>query len=75
MALIVDIILVIVLLCCVYVGWKNGFIKTLSGFFSYVLSFALANVFDVLDGKSNVSFFTKFLKIKCHSKRNSKKQF
>ena len=27
MALIVDIILVIVLLCCVYVGWKNGFIK------------------------------------------------
>lgn len=48
MALIVDIILVIVLLCCVYVGWKNGFIKTLSGFFSYVLSFALANVFDDL---------------------------
>ena len=48
MALIVDIILVIVLLCCVYVGWKNGFIKTLSGFFSYVLSFALANVLDDL---------------------------
>ena len=48
MALIVDIILVTVLLCCVYAGWKNGFIKALGGFFSYVLSFALANVLDDL---------------------------
>ncbi|MBE6665811.1 MAG: CvpA family protein [Ruminococcaceae bacterium] len=48
MALIIDVILVLILLCCAYSGWKSGFIKTLSGFLSYVLSFALANAFDDL---------------------------
>jgi len=45
MALIVDIILVLILALCVYFGWKNGLIKSLSGFVSYVLSVAIANAF------------------------------
>ncbi len=43
MALIIDIILIGILLFCAYAGWKNGFIKTISGFFAYVLSFAISN--------------------------------
>jgi uncharacterized membrane protein required for colicin V production len=43
MAFIVDIILVIVLGLCVFFGWKNGFLKAISGFLSYVISFAIAN--------------------------------
>lgn len=48
MALIIDVILVLILLYCAYSGWKSGFIKTLSGFLTYVLSFAIANAFDDL---------------------------
>jgi uncharacterized membrane protein required for colicin V production len=48
MALIIDVILVLILLYCAYLGWKSGFIKTISGFLSYVLSFAIANAFDDL---------------------------
>ena len=43
MALIVDIILLLILALCVYFGWKNGFIKTMSKFLTYTVSFALAN--------------------------------
>lgn len=46
MAVIIDIILVVILLYCAYSGWKSGFIKTLSGFLTYVLSFAIANSLD-----------------------------
>ena len=42
-ALIVDLILIVILVLCVYLGWKNGFIKTLGGFLSYVVSLAIAN--------------------------------
>ncbi|MBQ2988992.1 MAG: CvpA family protein [Clostridia bacterium] len=42
-ALIVDIALVAVLAICVFFGWKNGFIKAISKFLTYVLSFAIAN--------------------------------
>ncbi|MBQ3489117.1 MAG: CvpA family protein, partial [Clostridia bacterium] len=43
MALIIDIILILILLYCAYSGWKSGFIRTLSGFLSYILSFAISN--------------------------------
>lgn len=43
MAFLVDIILVFVLALCVYIGWLRGFVKTLSGFLTYVVSFAIAN--------------------------------
>ena len=43
MALIVDIVLLAILALCVFFGWKNGLIKTLGGFLSYVVSFAIAN--------------------------------
>lgn len=43
MALIVDIILLVILALCVYFGWKNGFVKTMSKFLTYTVSFALAN--------------------------------
>ncbi len=43
MAFIVDIVLVLVLGLCVFFGWKNGFLKAISGFLTYVLSFAIAN--------------------------------
>ena len=43
MAFIVDIALIVVLGVCVFFGWKNGFIKAISGFLTYVLSFAIAN--------------------------------
>ena len=43
MALFVDIVLVFILALCVYIGWVRGFVKTLSGFLTYVCSFAVAN--------------------------------
>ena len=43
MALMIDVILVVILALCTYFGWKRGFVKTLSGFISYVISFAIAN--------------------------------
>lgn len=43
MAFFVDLILVFVLALCVYIGWMRGFVKTLSGFLIYVVSFAFAN--------------------------------
>lgn len=43
MAFLVDLILVFVLALCVYIGWMRGFVKTLSGFLIYVVSFAFAN--------------------------------
>ena len=43
MAFVVDIILVAVLALCVFFGWKNGFIKAISGLLTYILSFAIAN--------------------------------
>ena len=43
MALIVDVALIAVLALCVFFGWKNGFIKAISKFLTYVLSFAIAN--------------------------------
>lgn len=44
MAFIVDIALVAILALCVFFGWKNGFIKTISKFLTYILSFAIANL-------------------------------
>jgi uncharacterized membrane protein required for colicin V production len=44
MAFIVDIALVLVLALCVFFGWKNGFLKAISGFLTYVFSFAIANL-------------------------------
>ena len=44
MALVVDLVLVAVLALCVFFGWKNGFIKALSGFLSYILAFAISNI-------------------------------
>lgn len=43
MAILVDLILIAVLALCVFLGWKKGFVKTLSGFLVYVFSFAIAN--------------------------------
>ncbi len=43
MALIIDIVLLLILALCVYFGWKNGFVKTMSKFLTYTISFALAN--------------------------------
>ena len=43
MAFIVDIILVAVLALCIFLGWKKGFVKAVSGFLTYILSFAIAN--------------------------------
>ena len=44
MALVVDLVLVAILALCVFLGWKNGFIKALSGFLSYILAFAISNI-------------------------------
>jgi len=44
MAFVVDIVLIAVLALCVFFGWKNGFIKAISGFLTYILSFAIANL-------------------------------
>ena len=43
MAILVDLILIAVLALCIFLGWKKGFVKTLSGFLVYVFSFAIAN--------------------------------
>ena len=43
MSFLVDLALVFVLALCVYIGWLRGFVKTLSGFLAYVISFAIAN--------------------------------
>lgn len=43
MSIIIDVCLVIVLAVCAVIGWKKGFIKSLCGFLSYVISFAVAN--------------------------------
>ena len=43
MSFIIDIALIFLLALCVYIGWVRGFVKTLSGFLTYVLSFAIAN--------------------------------
>ncbi|MBQ8496531.1 MAG: CvpA family protein [Clostridia bacterium] len=43
MAFLIDLILVFILALCVYIGWVRGFVKTLSGFLIYVVSFAFAN--------------------------------
>lgn len=43
MALLIDIVLVFVLALCAYIGWVRGFVKTLSGFLTYVCSFSIAN--------------------------------
>ena len=44
MAFVVDIILVAVLALCIFFGWKKGFVKAISGFLTYILSFAIANL-------------------------------
>ena len=44
MAFIVDIVLATVLALCIFFGWKNGFVKAISGFLTYILSFAIANL-------------------------------
>ena len=43
MSFFIDLALVFVLAFCVYVGWVNGFVKTFSGFLTYVVSFSVAN--------------------------------
>ena len=43
MSFFIDLALVFVLALCVYIGWVHGFVKTLSGFLTYVVSFAVAN--------------------------------
>ncbi len=43
MALLLDIVLISILALCVFVGWKKGFIRSLSGFVIYIISFALSN--------------------------------
>ncbi len=43
MSFIIDLALVFILALCVYIGWVRGFVKTLSGFLTYVVSFAIAN--------------------------------
>ena len=48
MSLITDLVLLAVFFLCIFMGWKKGFVKTLSGFMSYILSFAIANAFDDL---------------------------
>lgn len=42
-SVIIDISLVIILAVCAVVGWKKGLIRTLRGFLSYIVSFAVAN--------------------------------
>ena len=44
MVFVVDIVLIAVLALCVFFGWKHGFIKAISGFLTYILSFAIANL-------------------------------
>lgn len=44
MVFVIDIALIAVLALCVFFGWKHGFIKAISGFLTYILSFAIANL-------------------------------
>ena len=44
MAFVVDIALIAVLALCVFFGWKNGFIKTVGKFLTYILAFVFANL-------------------------------
>lgn len=48
MSIITDIILIAVFFLCIFLGWKKGFVKTLSGFVAYIVSFILANALDDL---------------------------
>ena len=43
MVLLIDLILLLALVLSVVIGWRRGFVKTLSGFLIYVLSFGFAN--------------------------------
>lgn len=43
MSWIIDIILLLILTLCIYLGWKNGFVKTMGKFVSGIVAFALAN--------------------------------
>ena len=45
MALIVDLALIAVLAICVFLGFRRGFIKAVSGFLTYILAFIVANIF------------------------------
>lgn len=43
MTLLIDIILIAILILCAIIGWKRGFLKSLGGFVSYIIAFAVAN--------------------------------
>lgn len=48
MSIITSLILIAVFIFCIFWGWKKGFVKALSGFLTYILSFILANALDDL---------------------------
>lgn len=43
MSVLLDVVLIGILAICVVIGWKKGFIRSLRGFVTYILSFAVAN--------------------------------
>ena len=45
MTLLFDVILIAILVLCAIIGWKRGFLKSLGGFVSYIIAFAVANKF------------------------------
>lgn len=51
MSVLFDIILAFILAVCAFIGYKQGLIRTLSRFISYLISFTLANNFYVLVAK------------------------
>ena len=42
---VLDIIIVGILICCVFLGYKNGFVKTVMSFLSFIIAFIMARTF------------------------------
>jgi len=42
---VLDIIIVVILISCVFIGYKNGFVKTVMNFLSFIIAFIIAKTF------------------------------
>ena len=42
---VLDIIIVCIIIFCVFIGYKNGFVKTVMSFLSFVIAFIMARTF------------------------------
>ncbi len=45
MAILIDVLLLLILVICAFIGYKHGLVRTLSKFLSYIIAFTLANKF------------------------------